>query len=145
MFRLKVACRGHAHSCQRKSPTPGPLWQRWIKSPHKLELAQWFCWLFAPSATGTWHNSELNKRCVWAMYINQAAVVQKIDNAIHWINHLPLDSTIGFPNPYWIVIYPVDSTIQLLNNWGQMWTFCILGRRFCPDFWVSHLYKSKQT
>ena len=31
-----------------------------------------------------------------------APVVQKVDNAIHWI-----------------VIYPVDSAIQLLNNLGQ--------------------------
>ena len=27
-------------------------------------------------------------------------VVQKFDNAIHWINHYPLDSAIGFPNTY---------------------------------------------
>ena len=99
MFRLKVA-RDHAHSSWGKSPTPGPLWQRWIKSPQKLELVQWFCWLFAPSATETWRNSELNQRCVWAMYINQAPVVQKVDNAIYGINHLPLDSVIGFPNSY---------------------------------------------
>ena len=99
MFRLKVA-RDHAHSCWGKSPAPGPLWQRWIKSPQKLELVQWFCWLFAPSATETWRNSELNQRCVWAMYINQAPVVQKVDNAIYGINHLPLDSVIGFPNSY---------------------------------------------
>ena len=32
----------------------------------------------------------------------------------------PLDSAIGFPNTYihWIVIYTVDSSIQLLNNRG---------------------------
>ena len=29
-----------------------------------------------------------------------APVVQKVDNAIHWINFYPLDSTIGFPNTY---------------------------------------------
>ena len=31
-------------------------------------------------------------------------VVQKVDNAIHGINHYPLDSAIGFPNTY-----PLDS------------------------------------
>ena len=30
----------------------------------------------------------------------QCPVVQKVDNAIHWINHYPLNSTIGFPNTY---------------------------------------------
>ena len=46
---------------------------------------------------------------------NQALVVQKADNAIHWIDLYPLNSTIGFHN-----IYPVDSTIQRLNNPGQV-------------------------
>ena len=30
----------------------------------------------------------------------QAPVVQKLDNAIHRINHYTLDSAIGFPNTY---------------------------------------------
>ena len=40
-----------------------------------------------------------------------APVVQKVDNAIHWINHYPLDSAIGLPNTYRLdmVIYAVDS------------------------------------
>ena len=38
-----------------------------------------------------------------------APVVQKLDRAIHQIN---LTLT------HWIVIYLVDSAIQLLNNWG---------------------------
>ena len=42
-------------------------------------------------------------------------VVQKVDNAIHRINHYPLDGAIGFPNSY-----PWDSAIHLLNNWGQI-------------------------
>ena len=46
---------------------------------------------------------------------NQALVVQKADNAIHWIDLYPLNSTIGFHN-----IYPVDSTIQRLDNPGQV-------------------------
>ena len=39
-------------------------------------------------------------------------VVQKLDNAIHWIAQL-VSVTLG-----WIVIYPVDSAIQRLNNWS---------------------------
>jgi len=33
-----------------------------------------------------------------------APVVQKVDNAIHWINLYPLNGAIGFPNTY-----PLDS------------------------------------
>ena len=59
--------------------------------------------------------------------------VRKVDNAIHRINHYPLDSVVGFVNTYprwiewyalltligWIAIYPVGSVIQPLNNRGQ--------------------------
>ena len=34
-------------------------------------------------------------------------VVQKVDNAIDWINLYPLDSAIFFPN-----IYPLDSNLS---------------------------------
>ena len=37
-----------------------------------------------------------------------APVVQKVDNAIHWINHYPLNSAIGFPNTY-----PWDSDLSV--------------------------------
>ena len=34
---------------------------------------------------------------------NQVPVVQKVDNAIHRINHYLLDSAMGFPNTYpWV-------------------------------------------
>ena len=36
-----------------------------------------------------------------------ASVVQKVDNAIDWLNLYPLDSAIGFPN-----IYPLDSNLS---------------------------------
>ena len=42
---------------------------------------------------------------------HQAPVVQKVDNAIHRINHHPVDSVVCFVN-----IYPLDSVIQPLNN-----------------------------
>ena len=44
----------------------------------------------------------------------QGPVVQKVDNAIHWIVQLAPVIRIR-----WIVIYPVDSAIQRLNNPGQ--------------------------
>ena len=58
----------------------------------------------------------------WQLIKEQAPVVQKVDNAIHWINHYPFDIAIGFAITsliQWIAIYPVDSTIHHLNNWGQ--------------------------
>ena len=39
--------------------------------------------------------------------IEQAPVVQKVDNTICQINHYPLDSAIGFPNTY-----PLDSDLS---------------------------------
>ena len=52
--------------------------------------------------------------------IHLAPVVLRVDNAIHRINHYPLDSTIGFSNTYWF-----DS--DLLSNF---WTtgMCFLDR-----------------
>ena len=38
---------------------------------------------------------------------NLAPVVQKVDNAIHRINHYPLDIAIGFA-----ITYPVDSDLS---------------------------------
>jgi len=37
---------------------------------------------------------------------HQAPVVQKVDNAIHRINHYPLDGAIGSPNTW-----PLDSDL----------------------------------
>ena len=49
-------------------------------------------------------------------------VVQTVDSAIHWITQLVSIILIR-----WIAIYPVDSAIQFLNNWGQV------GLGFPPD------------
>ena len=46
-----------------------------------------------------------------------APVVRQADNAIHWIAQLVSLTVIR-----WIVIYPVDSVIQLLTNWGLVQT-----------------------
>ena len=51
-----------------------------------------------------------------------APVVQRMDKAIHRINHYPVDSIVGFVNTYpldRLVIYPVDSAIHPLNRRGQ--------------------------
>ena len=45
----------------------------------------------------------------------QAAVVQTLDSAIQWIAQL-----VSLILICWIVIYPVDSAIQRLNNQGQV-------------------------
>ena len=39
--------------------------------------------------------------------IKQAPVVRNMDNAIHRINHYPVDSAIGFCN-----VYPLDSGLS---------------------------------
>ena len=51
----------------------------------------------------------------------QVSVIQRLDSAIHRINHYPVDSAISFPNTYPLDSnFPVDSAIQCLNNRGQM-------------------------
>ena len=53
------------------------------------------------------------------LVIDLAPFVQKVDSAIHWINLHPVDSVLlSLTLIRWIVVYLVDSAIQLLNNWG---------------------------
>ena len=55
--------------------------------------------------------------------INRAPVDQTVDSAHYQrINLYPVDhSAIDSPNTYPLdEIYPMDSSIQLLNSWGQM-------------------------
>ena len=49
-------------------------------------------------------------------------IVRKVDNTSHWINLYPLDNAIlvSLKLISWIVIYLLDSTIQRLNNQGQV-------------------------
>ena len=49
-------------------------------------------------------------KCVYSL---QAPVVERVDSAIQWITQLVSQKLIS-----WIVIYPVYSTIQLMNNPG---------------------------
>ena len=70
--------------------------------------------IFAPeesarNATPLAHRGEAGDFCRL-----QVPVVQKVDNAIHQINHYPVDSVVCFVNTY-----PLDSVIQPLNNRGQ--------------------------
>ena len=49
----------------------------------------------------------------------QAPVVQRLDNAIHWINHYPADSVVCSVNIYPLDSnYPLDSVIQPLSTQG---------------------------
>ena len=41
------------------------------------------------------------------LFKNQAPVVQRVDNAIHRINHYPVDSIVCFANTY-----PLDSDLS---------------------------------
>ena len=54
-------------------------------------------------------NKDVKKiSVVHFLYIKDLApVVQKVDSAIHRINHYPVDSTVGFANAY-----PLDSNLS---------------------------------
>ena len=72
-----------------------------------------------------------------------ASVVQKVDNAIHHKNHHPLDGA-GFPNTYLLDSDPVDSMIQLFNNWGLVssglpcqLTIILHVFLYCSIFWLN--------
>ena len=52
---------------------------------------------------------------------NLAPTVQKVDSTIQWIIQLVYLILI-----YWIKIYPMDSAIQRLNNWGLEVMFLLL-------------------
>ena len=50
-----------------------------------------------------------------------APVVQTLDSVIHRINHYPENKTSireTHCTIHWLEIYPGDSAIHLLNNWG---------------------------
>ena len=52
---------------------------------------------------------------------NLAPTVQKVDSAIQWIIQL-----VSLILIHWIEIYPMDSAIELLNNWGLEVMFLLL-------------------
>ena len=61
-------------------------------------------------------------------HILLAPVVQKVDSAIQWISIRETNWVI-----HWIEIYPVDSAIHLLNNWGLAANSLLLAREHSPD------------
>ena len=52
----------------------------------------------------------------------QAPVIQKVDSAIQWMNSPSCTTQLVFLTliHYCIGLFPVDSSIPFLNNWGQM-------------------------
>ena len=49
----------------------------------------------------------------------QALVIQKVDNAIHCINHQRITQLVSIKRIHWIVISPVDCALEHLINRGQ--------------------------
>ena len=65
--------------------------------------------MFKAILTSESHNKILwcnhSNKTSWTILLHhainfQVAVVQKVDNVIHWINLYPVNSAIGFPNTY---------------------------------------------
>ena len=77
------------------------------QSSHARECSQ------RPSVTPLMHRKRTTALARRVQIMHQASVVQKVDSTIHWIAQLVSLTLIR-----WIVIYPVDSVIQLLKNWG---------------------------
>ena len=53
------------------------------------------------SLLGVYNNLVLNSNFAWSIFTwksHQGPVVQKVDNAIHRINHYPADSVVCFVN-----------------------------------------------
>ena len=70
-----------------------------------------------------WHPLAIyfNCSCLCSVGRVLAPVVQKLDRAIHWINHYTIDK---YQVNQWR--YQVDSVIHLLNIWGMV---CRVGSR----------------
>ena len=64
---------------------------------------------------------------MWLL-IHLAPVVQKVDSAIHWIIQL-----VSLILIHWIAIYPVDSAIHLLNNWGLVALYLLPAKSTAPN------------
>ena len=78
-----------------------------------------------------WHLRNEHRKSILMTrhYPDQAPVVQMLDSTTHWIQWINIRKT-NTCAIHWIEIYPVDSVIHLLNNWGQgsetsaVWNFC---------------------
>ena len=63
------------------------------------------CWTIKDLDFQCWPGSMYcvfgqDRRLFCTDFTTQARVVRKVDNAIHWINHYPVDSTVCFVNAY---------------------------------------------
>ena len=65
--------------------------------------------LFSPLIFRTWNRALSTNMSHWLQTTKHLdPVVQKVDNAIHWINLYPVDNAIDFPNT---VMYLLVSTV----------------------------------
>ena len=72
----------------------------------------------------TYASSRVKRKSFYRKSELLALVVQTLDSAIHRIKIYPVvTQLVSLILIHWIVIYPVDSTIQRLNNRGQMFVF----------------------
>ena len=67
-----------------------------IKEKQKLPQIKKFTTIYLPYASAGIYRNRVT-----------APVVQKVDNAIHWLTLYPVDKAIGFPNTY-----PLDSDLS---------------------------------
>ena len=66
-----------------------------------------YCW-YGPKETGPWIEGLYVKHTIWTVDFRfLGPVVQTLDNAIHRINHYPVDSAVCFANTY-----PLDSDLS---------------------------------
>ena len=49
----------------------------------------------------------LNLEIIFAQVVHQVRVLRKADNAIHWLDHCPVDSVVCFVNTY-----PLNSNLS---------------------------------
>ena len=67
-------------------------------------------------------------------------VVQTLDSSIHRINHYPADKYLGNQLRFhWIEIYPADSSIHLLNNWGLVYVLVVFSMQLLFSFFLDPL------
>ena len=70
------------------------------------------CWQMVPTVTC---NTGFSLQALWTQLFKR-----RITRGYPNINHYPLwVHLVSLKLIHWIVIYPVDSAIQCLNNWGQ--------------------------
>ena len=69
-----------------------------------------YTWLIVAS----WDRGGADTSCLDSKNCHQAPVVQKMNNAIHWINLYPVDKLIDFPNTC-----PLDCVAKSLEKFSQ--------------------------